>query len=70
MKMVINIQDRVIGSWHQITAERSVQHPHEWTFRLDGQVIPGNKELELRLRLVLLCWEDEFEGLENKGDAL
>ena len=70
MRMIINIQDTVLGSWHQITADRNIQYPHEWTFRIDGKRIPADRELDVRLRLVLLTWEDEFEGLGNKGDAL
>jgi hypothetical protein len=65
MKMIINIQDTVNGSWHQLTAE-SGNAAGGILVRLDGTVLPYDLEVNRQIRILLGAWEDEFEGVTDK----
>ena len=69
MKAIINIQDKVLGSWHQITVERHINFPHEWDIRVDGTTLPEDFELYKRVHMMFGAWEDEFEGVCDGKDA-
>ena len=68
MKAIINIQDPVLGSWHQITVEHAsnpLDHD-KFHMRLDGTTLPADFELNQRIHMMVGAWEDEFEGVTGK----
>ena len=72
MKMIINVQDQVLGSWHQITVEHA-SNPlinDKWHIRLDGSTLHPDFEINRRIHMMLGAWEDEFEGLTGKDHYL
>ena len=69
MKMIINVQDQVLGSWHQITVEQRTVPTGDFdnaTIRLDGGLLPPRYELHHRIAQMVGAWEDEFEGVTDK----
>ena len=65
MKVIINIKDQVMGSWHQITVHDILHSPDQFV-RLDGSLLSSNSELRKRILQLLGAWEDEFEGVTDK----
>ena len=69
MKMIINVQDQVLGSWHQITVEKA-DAADGTLVRLDGTAVPYDYELVRRIKQTLGSWEDELEGVTDKEHHL
>ena len=72
MKMVINVQDDVLGSWHQVTLE--IPPPFSEgeplaTVRVDGQLVPFEHPFSVNVLRVWLEWSDTFEGVTEKEQA-
>ena len=60
IKALINIEDPVIGSMHQITVENG------GTIRLDGTTIPPGYETRKAVMLLLAAFVDDFAGITGK----
>lgn len=58
MKMIISIEDQVIGSWHQITVDTDI--------RLDGSTLPPNFETNKAVQALQAAFSDDFEGMTGK----
>ena len=69
MKMIVNLPDSVIGSWHQITLEEtppfSVGDPLVLV-RVDGTLVPPHTMFARDVVRLWLSWSDSFEGVADK----
>lgn len=65
VKAIINIEDSVLGSMHQITIEHS-DSPD--CIRVDGQLLNQDHPFYTDLFRLLLGWEDHFEGATPKEE--
>jgi hypothetical protein len=59
---ILNVQDQITGSWHQITVEKD----DDIRVRLDGTLLPEDNETCYRAKALLGAWEDDFEGIADK----
>lgn len=62
---IFNLEDRVIGSMHQITVENHTETPIP-SIRVDGSLLPANHEFHQRVVAMLASWSDHFEGVPGK----
>ncbi len=70
MKMLINIEDPVLGSWHQITVEqKSELSPDEMVIRLDGTTLPDDFETYNVVLALQAAFKDEFAGITDGKDV-
>ena len=69
MKAIINIEDPVLGSWHQITVE-SGAGADGMIVRLDGTTIPFTMETSRRAKNLLHAFTDDFAGITGKEEHL
>lgn len=60
MKAIINIQDEVLGSWHQITVDEEI--------RLDGTTLPCDFETRKALIALMAAFKDDFAGICDGKD--
>jgi len=64
MLAIINIQDPVMGSWHQLTVEQpSNPEPGELEIRLDGTTLPPDFETHKAVMLLQAAFKDDFAGI-------
>lgn len=71
MKMVINVQDDLIGSWHQVTLEESfgaLEGEAKVHVRLDGYLVSPHHQFARDVVRLWLSWSDSFEGSTQKGE--
>lgn len=66
---ILNIEDRVIGSMHQITVEHDISVPLPM-IRVDGTLLPANHEFHKQVVAMLASWSDHFEGITGKDEAI
>lgn len=59
MKMIINVQDQIKGSWHQIIENQG-------TVRLDGALVGSNTMLHKEISRLIAIWENQYEGLTDQ----
>jgi len=59
MKAIINIEDQITGSWHQITVEKGIT-------RLDGSELPSDYELHKTIIAMMAAFTDDFAGITEK----
>ena len=67
-RMIINIPDAVIGSWHQVTLEESFnpRDPAIVLVRLDGDAVSPHHQFARDVVRLWLSWSDSFEGVADK----
>ena len=64
IKALINIEDPVLGSMHQITLEAGGD------MRLDGTTLPPGFETRKAVMLLLAAFNDDFAGMSGKDGYL
>ncbi len=62
--LIINVQDEMIGSWHQLTVERDQNSL--CPVRLDGQDLHPEHPLAMTAKRIVCEWDDFFEGCTDK----
>jgi hypothetical protein len=65
MKAIINIQDEVLGSWHQITVDGEIPNRD---IRLDGTTLPCDFETRKALIALMAAFKDDFAGICDGKD--
>ena len=71
MKAIINIQDEVLGSWHQVTLENTPPFSEGNPLvlvRLDGDLVSPNHPFARDVVRLWLSWSDAFEGTTEKPE--
>jgi hypothetical protein len=69
MKMIVNLPDGVIGSWHQVTLEENagaLEGEAQVTVRVDGTAVPPHTMFARDVVRLWLSWSDAFEGVADK----
>jgi len=67
VKMIIDLEDSVIGSMHQIVVEDSDSAE---CIQVDGSTLPQDHPFNKEVFAFLLAWEDHFEGIVDKQEYL
>jgi hypothetical protein len=73
MKMIINVPDSVIGSWHQVTLEevpQALEGEAQILVRVDGTAVPPHTMFARDVVRLWLSWSDTFEGVFTKEALL
>ena len=71
MKAIINIEDLVLGSWHQITVDVTPAFSEGeplLDIRLDGTTIPQDFETHKAILALYAAFNDDFAGLVDGKD--
>ena len=69
MKMIINLPDDVIGSWHQVTLEEAHYNDQAKVIvRLDGDAVSPHHPFARDVVRLWLSWSDHFEGVTEKPE--
>ncbi len=64
---IINIEDSVIGSMHQVVVEQS---DSPWYIRVDGHLLNPMHPFCNAVFKLLLEWEDNFVGVTDKEEMM
>ena len=73
MKMIINLPDSVIGSWHQVTMEEdfaALEGEAQVLVRVDGTLVPPHTMFARDVVRLWLSWSDAFEGVDDKDSHI
>ena len=71
MQAILNIQDPVMGSWHQFTVETSTKDQPEspYAIYLDGTILPVDFETHEAITRTLAAFNTDFAGIVDGLDT-
>lgn len=70
MKAIINIEDEVVGSWHQITFEKEPGYADGYCIRFDGTILPYDSMIVKEFKRLVGAFEDQLEGVTDKQEYI